>query len=177
MRLAVFVDEQGVPIGREMDEHDRSAVHAVAILSPEGVAAFDATLTPVRSGAATRAVAQAGKYLPLSLSGARGGIKDTGTVVPAVGTARLLRVSSRAVRIGRLAVLPGWRGQGVGSRILRLLEETALARGVQQVVLHAQVQAQDFYLRQGYAVDASRGVFTEDGIAHVLVTKLLSADM
>src|SRR4051812_29645120 len=33
VRLAVFVDEQHFPLTTEMDEHDRSAVHAIAILA------------------------------------------------------------------------------------------------------------------------------------------------
>jgi predicted GNAT family N-acyltransferase len=190
VRLAIFVDVQGVPLVAEMDEHDRSAVHAIAILSVpgedggplrpvEGELPPDVArgLAPAREGTAVRAAAQAGKYLPLSLSGARSSAKDAVTLAPVVGTGRLLRASGGVARIGRIAVLPEWRKQGVGSRILRLLEEAALARGAQQVVLHAQLPVREFYERRGYiAPDPSREII-EDNIRHVRMIRPLSPDM
>ena len=176
VRLAVFVDEQGVPLACEMDEHDRSAVHAVALLEETGPAP-EGDLAPARSGTARRAAAQAGKYLPLSLSGARGGARDADVMAPAVGAGRLLRAAGGVARIGRLAVLPAWRGRGIGSRLLRLLEEAALARGARHAVLHAQVQVQDFYARRGYVADPDAQVFLEDNIPHVRMSKPLSPDM
>ena len=44
VRLAVFVDEQHFPLTTEMDEHDRSAVHAIAILAvPVGLSPPEGT--------------------------------------------------------------------------------------------------------------------------------------
>lgn len=177
VRLAVFVDEQGVPFHAEMDEHDRSAVHALAVLEPEELWQSHLSLEPARTGSAERAAAQAGKYLPLSLSGARGGLKDTGGIAPAVATGRLLRGNAGLARIGRLAVLPAWRRKGLGTRLLLLLEEAALARGARRVVVHAQVHALDFYLRHGYALDAAAPEFLEDGIPHRAMSKAVSLDM
>jgi predicted GNAT family N-acyltransferase len=177
VRLAVFVEEQGVPLSAEMDEHDRSAVHAVAILQSEPDEELLELLAVARRGAAARAAAHAGRYLPLSLTGARGGLKDVGAIAPAVGTGRLLRGPAGGARIGRIAVLPAWRRQGVGSRLLRLLEEAALARGAARILLHAQVPVQPFYERHGYAVDPPGAVFLEDEIPHVAMSKRLSLDM
>ncbi|MGH2366574.1 MAG: GNAT family N-acetyltransferase [Chloroflexota bacterium] len=181
VRLAVFVDEQGVPLSSEMDEHDRSAVHAVAVLGapadPERQDEYERLLSPARSGTALRAAAQAGKYLPLSLSGARTSTSGAVVLAPVVATGRLLRAAGGVARIGRLAVLPEWRRHGLGSRVLRLLEEAALARGARRVTLHAQVHALPFYLRYGYAVDEPNRVFLEDNIPHVLLAKPLSPDM
>jgi predicted GNAT family N-acyltransferase len=177
VRLAVFVDEQGVPLSAELDEHDRSAVHAVAVVEDGPSRGQEELLLPARRGAAARAPAQAGKYLPLSLTGARGGLKDVGEIAAAVGTGRLLRGPAAVARIGRVSVLPAWRGYGVGSRILRLLEEAALARGAARIELHAQVPVQQFYLRHGYGADAPGCVFLEDGIPHVAMSKHLSFDM
>ena len=176
VRLAVFVDEQGVPLVRELDEHDRSAIHAVALLE-EVSPAHDPALAPARSGAALRAAAQAGKHLPLSLSGPRGSAKDTGLLAPAVGAGRLLGAAGGVARIGRLAVLPAWRGRGLGSRLLRLLEEAALARGARRAVVHAQVQVKDFYTRHGYVPEAPAEVFLEDAIPHLRLSKPLSLRM
>jgi predicted GNAT family N-acyltransferase len=195
VRLAVFVDEQGVPLTAEMDEHDRSAVHAIAILAVPGAAGGGGAratplpldgevspevtqgLSPAREGTAVRAAAQAGKYLPLSLSGARTSAKDAVVLAPVVGTGRLLRASGGIARIGRIAVLPHWRTQGIGSRILRLLEEAALARGASQVTLHAQLQVRDFYARRGYTANQPERTFLEDNIPHVRMSRPLSPDM
>ncbi|MDQ3702848.1 MAG: GNAT family N-acetyltransferase [Chloroflexota bacterium] len=187
VRLAVFVDEQQVPLTSEMDEHDRSAVHAIALLaSADGTAATPnwdavvdsaAALEPARSGTALRAAAQAGKYLPLSLSGARTSTTAAIVLAPVIGTGRLLRAAGGVARIGRIAVLPAWRSQGVGSRLLRLLEEAALARGARQVLLHAQLHALSFYLEKGYTAAEPQRPFQEDGIPHLRLTKPLSPDM
>ncbi len=205
VRLAIFVDEQGVSLTAEMDEHDRSAVHAVAILSPAlagpdspsavagsssrrggpGATPQDSDvppdlavgLQPARQGTALRAAAQAGKYLPLSLSGARSSAKDAVALSPVVGTGRLLRASGGVARIGRIAVLPRWRAQGHGSRILRLLEEAALARGASQILLHAQLPVREFYERRGYRVSGPAQPFLEDNIPHLRMTRPLSPDM
>lgn len=78
-----------------------------------------------------------------------------------MGTGRLLPDG----HIGRMAVLPGHRGSGVGGAILAALMARARARGDVSVVLNAQVQAQAFYARHGFAVEG--GEFMEAGIPHV----------
>jgi predicted GNAT family N-acyltransferase len=177
VRLAVFVGEQGVPLPAELDEHDRSALHAIAVLEGMSPPELKAALGPARSGVALRAAAQAGKYLPMTLSGARTGVRDTATAAPVVGTGRLLRAARGIARIGRLAVLPRWRGQGVGSRLLRLLEEAALAKAATTALVHAQVQAEPFYLARGYQAEPNGEVFLEDGIEHRRLLKPLTADL
>jgi len=86
-----------------------------------------------------------------------------------VGTGRLLPDG----RIGRMAVLPEWRGKGIGRRILGLLEAEARRRGLRRVTLHAQTRAQGFYEAAGYRVEG--GVFEEAGIPHVTMWKDLTA--
>jgi predicted GNAT family N-acyltransferase len=113
----------------------------------------------------------------LSLSGARTSAKDAVSLAPVVGTGRLLRASGGVARIGRISVLPEWRGQGVGSRLLRLLEEAALARGARQILLHAQLQVRDFYERRGYTAREPDRTFLEDNIPHLAMIRPLSPDM
>lgn len=67
-------------------------------------------------------------------------------------------------QIGRIAVLPDWRGNGVGAALLRTLLEQARARGLPHVHLHAQSDAADFYRAFGFA--ASGEDFMEAGIPH-----------
>lgn len=175
VRLAVFVDEQGVPLHSELDELDRSAVHAVAVLAADDAA--NEQLQLARAPVQTRAAIHAGKYLPVSLAGARASAGETAVLAPVVGTARLVGAAGNTARVGRIAVLPFWRGRGIGSRLLRLMEEAALARGAERVVLHAQTAVKTFYARHGYVADESRGEFMEDGIAHVRMSKPLSLEM
>ena len=86
----------------------------------------------------------------------------------AIGTGRLLPEG----RIGRMAVLKEWRGQGVGAAVLRSLLERALQRGMRRVTLHAQKQAVGFYLRFGFSARGEE--FSEAGIPHLEMTLELS---
>lgn len=77
-----------------------------------------------------------------------------------VGCGRLLADG----HIGRLAVLPGYRGRGVGTALLAALVGEARRRGLARVFLHAQVAAVGFYARHGFT--AAGGVFLDAGIPH-----------
>lgn len=78
----------------------------------------------------------------------------------AIGTGRLLPDQ----RIGRMAVLKPWRGQGVGSALLKTLIALAREAGYSQTRLHAQTHALAFYARHGYAAVGDE--FMEAGIPH-----------
>lgn len=74
-------------------------------------------------------------------------------------------------RIGRMAVLAGWRGHGVGEALLLALLDAARRQGWREVGLHAQLPARVFYTRQGFLPDGE--VFTEAGIAHQHMRRVL----
>ena len=63
-----------------------------------------------------------------------------------IGTARLLGSG----QIGRMAVLPEWRGRGVGRALLERLLLQAASYGLQQIFLHAQISAEPFYARNNF---------------------------
>jgi predicted GNAT family N-acyltransferase len=63
------------------------------------------------------------------------------------------------VKIGRMAVLRERRGQGIGKSILWFLMEHARQQGFRRALLHAQLTAEGFYLRNGYVPDGD--VFEE----------------
>jgi len=85
-----------------------------------------------------------------------------------IGTGRLLPDG----HIGRMAVLPAWRGKGVGGALLTELMRIARERGFTEVILNAQVQAVAFYTRHGFAVDGPR--FLEAGIPHQAMRRRLA---
>jgi len=76
-------------------------------------------------------------------------------------------------KIGRMAVLAAWRGQGVGAAVLRSLIERARERGLSEVHLHAQTHAKKFYLDAGFRPFGAE--FDEAGIAHVAMTRVIAA--
>jgi len=84
-----------------------------------------------------------------------------------IGTGRLL-LRGKQARLGRMAVLAPWRGQGVGSAVLRCLLDEARRRGFGKVVLHAQAAAVPFYERFGFARDGEE--YLEAGIPHYQMT-------
>lgn len=124
IRYAVFVDEQGVPMELEHDEHDQDALHLLA-RDPKG---------------------------------------------QAVATARMLPDG----HIGRMAVLPAWRNQGIGSAMLRKLIRMAREQGIGELCLNAQCEAETFYQRLGF--DAKGDVFIDAGINHRRMTMQLGTD-
>lgn len=79
----------------------------------------------------------------------------------AIGTGRLLPDG----HIGRVAVLPNWRGQGVGEKIMQALVARARTHGMAQVELSAQCHARAFYEKLGFVAFGS--TYQEAGIEHI----------
>ncbi len=86
-----------------------------------------------------------------------------------IGTGRL----TPERKIGRMAVLPEWRGKGVGGAILVALMDEARAMGWPGVTLHAQTHAMPFYASHGF--EAFGDEFMEAGIPHRTMRKALGA--
>jgi len=84
-----------------------------------------------------------------------------------IGCARLLPDG----HIGRMAVLPVWRGRGVGRGLLAAILRAAQARGRRVLRLSAQTHAAGFYARAGFAVMGPE--YDEAGIPHVAMQKTL----
>jgi predicted GNAT family N-acyltransferase len=86
-----------------------------------------------------------------------------------VATGRLLPDG----HIGRMAVAHSERRHGLGTAVLKALMSEAQRRGFERVILHAQLTAQGFYTRNGFA--AYGPVFMDAGIEHIAMQKPLSA--
>ena len=82
-----------------------------------------------------------------------------------VGTGRLEPTG----KIGRVAVLPPFRGTGAGVAIMRRLLDLAGERGFHEVYLNAQAYARGFYERLGFRADGPE--FDEVGIPHQLMRR------
>jgi len=77
-----------------------------------------------------------------------------------IGTGRLLPDG----HIGRMAVVQGWRGRGVGSGLLQQLMRMAHEAGFTEVRLNAQTHALPFYANHGFLVEGP--IFLDAGIEH-----------
>ena len=121
LRYTVFVIEQMIPAGLEVDQHDAGSFHALAC-TKEG------------RGIAT------GRMLPDG-------------------------------RLGRIAVLREYRNQGVGQQMTHYLIEQAIATGLNEVYLHAQLHALGYYQRLGFVAEGKP--FQEAGIKHQLMRKVV----
>lgn len=82
-----------------------------------------------------------------------------------IGTARMQADG----HIGRMAVLPYWRGRGVGGALLLMLIELATAHDLDEVYLDAQTAAAGFYHRHGFI--AAGDEFDAAGIPHIRMTR------
>ncbi|MHC4329446.1 MAG: GNAT family N-acetyltransferase [Planctomycetota bacterium] len=78
-----------------------------------------------------------------------------------IGTARL----TKSGKIGRMAVLPEYRGLGVGARILRTIIDYGISKGIADFHLSAQISAVGFYKKMGFEPYGEE--FQEAGIKHI----------
>jgi len=83
-----------------------------------------------------------------------------------VGCGRMMSHGDE-VKIGRMAVLLDRRRSGIGRRVLEFLMDHARRQGCHRAILHAQLTAEGFYLKNGYIPIGE--VFEEAGIAHRLM--------
>jgi predicted GNAT family N-acyltransferase len=92
---------------------------------------------------------------------------DDGAIV---ACGRLHRLDRQRAQIRYMAVEAGQRGKGLGSDILRALEEAARDLGVSTIELHARENSLPFYRRHGYVlIRESHVLFGQ--IRHFLMQK------
>lgn len=88
-----------------------------------------------------------------------------------VGTGRL--DTAQGGKIGRVAVLAGYRGRGVGTALMQRFHAIAAEAGFDTVWCNAQLAAVPFYRKLGYRAVGER--FQEAGIEHVRMEKLITS--
>ena len=69
-----------------------------------------------------------------------------------VATCRFYRLDSNSAMIGRVVVLPEYRGKGLGRRVVEEAECWLRDLGFQKAVVESRDVAVDFYRKLGYAV-------------------------
>jgi predicted GNAT family N-acyltransferase len=77
------------------------------------------------------------------------------------------------VKIGRMAVLKDFRGQGIGTALLGETIRAGMMQGVTVFELHAQQSAAPFYAKLQFKPDGA--IFDEVGIPHQRMRLVLSA--
>jgi predicted GNAT family N-acyltransferase len=82
----------------------------------------------------------------------------------AIATGRLVALGKSRGQIGRMAVMPDFRGQGIGTDILKCLIELAQQQKMGNLVLHSQITVIPFYEKLGFVAEGP--IYDEAGIAH-----------
>ncbi|MEB3360153.1 MAG: GNAT family N-acetyltransferase [Synechococcales bacterium] len=82
-----------------------------------------------------------------------------------IGTARIRFLGDRLAKIERVAVLADYRGCGIGRQIMEVAIAHLHNKGIPDIKINAQIQAQAFYERLGFRQRGDQ--FDEAGIPHV----------
>ena len=98
--------------------------------------------------------------------------KKTGNALAATGVAvavgRLHFNSKEEAQIRYMAVAENYQGQGIGSKIVAVLEDIALEKGANRIILQARENALKFYRKNGYEI-IERSYLLFDEIQHWLM--------
>jgi predicted GNAT family N-acyltransferase len=89
----------------------------------------------------------------------------------ALGVVRLNFNSEKEAQIRYMGVSPTARGRGIGSFLIKYIEEIAFNKGAQKIILHSRENAVQFYQTNGYIIQ-SKSYLMWDEIQHFLMIKL-----
>lgn len=89
----------------------------------------------------------------------------------AIATARVREIDVNIAKIERLAVLPEYRKQGVGKRLMESAVSVIASLDKSLAIVHAQEYVASLYQQLGFEIVGER--FSEAGIAHVKMVKQL----
>ena len=83
-----------------------------------------------------------------------------------IATCRIYAIDPTTVMLGRIVVLPEYRRQGLGTRVVREAEEWAKELGFTRAMLESREEKVHFYERMGYQPDWSK---QSDGTFHCIL--------
>ncbi|MBC8947666.1 MULTISPECIES: GNAT family N-acetyltransferase [Xenorhabdus] len=85
-----------------------------------------------------------------------------------IGVLRAIPKDNNMLKVGRVAVLRYYRGQGIGRKVMEFIEDYGRKNNIETIVLSAQCHAQPFYESLGY--QAQGGIYLEEGAEHIFMT-------
>ena len=90
-----------------------------------------------------------------------------------IGVARLHLNSPRQAQIRYMAVEETHRQKGIGTALVRSLEDQALRSGAREILLHARDETLGFYTQLGYQVQGPSHTLFESVQHHALSKQLV----
>lgn len=88
-----------------------------------------------------------------------------------IGCLMLHSISDTVMKFRQMAVSEQWQGKGIGRLLMTEAEKNIATKGYTTIMLHARQIVSDFYEKLGYDITSS--AFTEVGIPHVIMKKVL----
>jgi predicted GNAT family N-acyltransferase len=212
VRRTVFVDEQGCSADGELDDDDARSWHWVLYASHSRSQAPSPSSSPSDSlnnpgSDSSRIPVAVIRLVPPphaahphphphphpyahSSSSSSGGHDKDGLSIKEPQKQQQQEEEEPYIKLGRIAVLPSYRGHGLSRLLLQTVENWALSHADEinsnsanssshqtqnknnirwkgLILIHSQVQVQSIYERFGYRVDESMGMWYEEGICHV----------
>lgn len=90
-----------------------------------------------------------------------------------VATCRFYPLSQSRAMIGRVVVLPEYRGQGPGKRVMQEAEKWLAELGFTTSAIESRDVAVEFYRKQGYTVESDIPIYGETFTCIPMVKKLV----
>ncbi len=139
-----------------------------------------ATKTAEQAGAYyVRIQAMARKHhIPLSVEFDEHDTPDTKYIVIVddylpIATCRLYAIDHTKIMLGRIVVLPEYRGQGIGTLVVNEAEQWAMELGFQTSVLESRDNKIHFYETMGYVADMERKIEGETFVCYRMEKRLI----
>ncbi len=90
-----------------------------------------------------------------------------------VGTCRFYETANDTVTLGRVVVLPEYRGEKLGSRVVKEAENWIKELGYSRIVIDSRVEVVPFYVKLGYNMEAGAEAEMNGVFECVKMTKTL----
>lgn len=139
-----------------------------------------ATKTAEQAGAYyVRIQAMARKHhIPLSVEFDEHDTPDTKYIVIVddylpIATCRLYAIDRTKIMLGRIVVLPEYRGQGIGTLVVKEAEQWAMELGFQTSVLESRDNKIHFYETMGYVADMERKIEGKTFVCYRMEKRLI----
>ncbi|MBE8596708.1 GNAT family N-acetyltransferase [Xenorhabdus sp. BG5] len=85
-----------------------------------------------------------------------------------IGVLRGIQKDNNILKVGRVAVLRHYRGQGIGRKVMEFIKDFGRKNNIETIILSAQCHAQPFYESLGYQTQGE--IYLEEGAEHIFMT-------